>query len=244
VYLLYLDDSGSASNAQDNYFVLAGICVHETQVSWISGELERIAHSVEGIPADELEFRGVAMLSGRSKWRGMKKSERVQLFMRAINVCCRSRWATCLFGAAVHKAAIAPEDPVHYAFEQICNRFDRFLQRNPRKSSHRGLLILDKSTYETSLQSLAREFRAKGHRWGVLERIFEVPLFVDSKATRLIQLADLVAYSIRRHYEKGDQEYLSAIQGKFDHAGGVLYGLVHHKPAADACSCAACQRRP
>ena len=143
MYLLYLDDAGSASNRQDEYFVLAGICAHEDQVSWISGELEKIANSIEGLSADDLEFRGVAIFSRRNKWCAIKKDERLQIFSRALNVCHRSRWGTCLFGVAVHKAAVSPEDPVQFAFEQICSRFDPFLRRKTRKKPHRGLKILE-----------------------------------------------------------------------------------------------------
>ena len=55
------------------------------------------------------------------------------------------------------------------AFEQIANRFDRFLGRLHRNdNTQRGLLVLDESSYETSIQSLARDFRVEGHRWGQL----------------------------------------------------------------------------
>jgi hypothetical protein len=32
MYLLYLDDAGSAGNATEEYFVLGGVCVYEAQV--------------------------------------------------------------------------------------------------------------------------------------------------------------------------------------------------------------------
>lgn len=50
--------------------------------------------------------------------------------------------------------------------------------------TQRGVIILDKSSYETSLQGLSREFRLDGHRWGQLHNIAETPLFVDSRATQ------------------------------------------------------------
>lgn len=53
----------------------------------------------------------------------------------------------------------------------------------------------------------------------------EVPLFLDSKASRLIQLADLVAYAMFRKYEHGDDDFYSIIQDRFDRVGGIQHGL-------------------
>lgn len=86
-------------------------------------------------------------------------------------------------------------------------------------------MIFDKSTYETTIQALASDFRTIGHKWGVLRNYAEVPLFLDSKASRLIQLADLIAYSVFLMYERGDDTFFSIIKNRFDAEGGVVHGL-------------------
>ena len=91
--------------------------------------------------------------------------------------------------------------------------------------SQRGLIIFDKSTYESTIQNLATDFRTVGHTWGVLRNLAEVPLFLDSKASRLIQLADLVAYSLFRKHEKGDERFASIIESRLDQEGGIVHGL-------------------
>ena len=53
----------------------------------------------------------------------------------------------------------------------------------------------------------------------------EVPVFVDSKASRLIQLADLIAYALFRHFEHGDSKYYQVSAHRFDAEGGVVHGL-------------------
>src|SRR5262249_4855449 len=79
------------------------------------------------------------------------------------------------------------------------NRFNLFLQRlnRRRNDQQKGLMIMDESRHEGALQSLARDFRMHGARWGHFRNLAEVPLFVDSKASRLVQLADLVALGWR-----------------------------------------------
>jgi len=243
MHLLYLDDSGSVGNVDEKHIVLAGLAVFERQPHWFSQRLDEIAARVWPDSPKTLEFRGADILGGKKQWRGIGKEDRLKAYRDALGILATSRHVR-LFGAAIYKAAVSPGDPMEYAFEQLCNRFDRFLGRLHRnKDTQRGLIILDESSYETSLQSLAREFRTDGHRWGQLYNLSDVPLFVNSKATRLIQFADLIAYAVRRYYEKGDSSLFDIISGRFDAEGGVLHGLVHYVPINSGCNCHACRQR-
>jgi hypothetical protein len=76
-----------------------------------------------------------------------------------------------------------------------------------------------------------------------MRNIAEVPLFVDSKASRLIQLADLIAFSMWRRYEYQDGRFFDPIIGRFDADGGVIHGLVHCRAAGKDCYCPACMSR-
>lgn len=87
------------------------------------------------------------------------------------------------------------------------------------------MILFDKSSKEAPIQALASEYKTEGHEWGKLRNMAEVPAFIDSEATRLIQLADLVAYAIFRKYEKGDSQFYDIIERKFDYHGGVKHGL-------------------
>ena len=239
MYLLYLDDAGSTKNPADSHVILAGLAVFERKPYWFSKKLDELAAQVWPDSPNTLEFRGNAIFAGRGKWRGIKKADRLAAYETALGYL-RDSYETRLFGAAVNKAAISPNDPMEYAFEQMANRFDRYLERKHREGNNqRGLIILDESSYETSLQSLALEFRSEGHRWGQLHGLCDVPLFVNSKATRMIQYADLVAYALGKYYLKSDDTYFNLISSKFDNEGGVLHGLTHYAPEGP-CGCFAC----
>ena len=107
----------------------------------------------------------------------------------------------------------------------------------------RGMVILDKTTRETSLQKLSREFRKVGTRWGSLKNIADTPFFVDSKASRLIQIADHVAYSVFRRYNSGDAQYFDIIASRFHEVDGVIHGLCHKHSDRFTCTCPACLSR-
>ncbi len=86
-------------------------------------------------------------------------------------------------------------------------------------------MIFDKSSTEQRLQTLAREFKYSGHAWGKTRNYAEVPVFLDSRASRLIQLADLASYSVFRNFEHGDGQFFNMIDHCFDREGGVVHGL-------------------
>lgn len=166
------------------------------------------------------------MYGGRNAWRKFPKEDRIQAILDALTLLADSHPSNRIFACIVRKDVVLPQDPVALAFEQIASRFDHFLVRLHRQNdTHRGIIIFDKSTYETTIQNLATDFRTIGHSWGVLRNLAEVPLFLDSKASRLIQLADLIAYAFFRHYEKGDDQFLSLIYDRIDHSDGVMHGL-------------------
>lgn len=243
MYLLYLDDSGSVKNRADTYVFLAGLAVFERQPYWLSSALDRLAGRLWPDSPQTLEFHSAEIFSGKRQWRGLEKAVRLDAFREALSILATAR-NTVLFGAAVHKATVSPEDPLEYAFELLCNRFDLYLGRLHRQAdTQRGLIVLDESAHETSLQTLAREFRYHGHRWGQLRNLIEVPLFVNSKATRMIQFADMIAYAMRRYYVNGDASFLDIIANRFDAEGGVTHGLVHKVPADAGCGCRACLQR-
>ena len=248
MHLLYLDGSGSVSNPDDNHFVLAGVSVFERQVDWLRLELDRLAEDLAhrlGNPTPQtLEFHGNPIRKGDGWWRKMRPEERRSTIVDALLTAraLRGQWA--LFGVVVDKRTVSPEDPVEYAFEQISTRFDQFLSHLYRRGSHpqRGIMILDKpekSMQETRLQSLA----SSDNRLGTMRNLVDVPFFVDSGATRLIQYADLVSYAIWRKFQHNDDEFFNAIATFFHSEGGIVHGLHHYRNLNEPCDCPACVSR-
>jgi len=245
VYILYLDESGSVGNINEQYFVLGGVAVFERQIHWISEELNKLAAAIWPDNPEALEFHASTIYAARKPpWRDMKdRAARQAAIKNVLKVVVDSHESTRVFACAIHKPSYPYEDPVELAFEDLCKRFDLYLQRMYSQGNpQRGLIVFDKSSYESGLQRLTRNLRISGTRWGKLRNLVEVPLFVDSKASRLLQLADHIAYSVFRRYESGDTSYLDVIINRFDKEGDKLHGLVH-KHHTGPCMCPACLTR-
>ncbi|MCC6328501.1 MAG: DUF3800 domain-containing protein [Acidobacteria bacterium] len=226
MYLLYADESGSSPDATQRYFILAGFCLFERQGYWLAQELEKIAARFDPADPGSVELHGNPMKTGKGIFRRFPKADRIKAIVDSIEIFVESHPGNRLFAAVVRKDVISPEDPVEHAFEQLASRFDHYLGRlHKAGDTQRGVIIFDKSTYETTIQSLATDFRTVGHKWGVLRNLSEVPLFLDSKASRLIQLADLIAYGIFQKFEQNDDQYFELLKRRFDTEGGVTHGL-------------------
>ena len=168
------------------------------------------------------------MLTGKHIWRAVPLADRIQAMKDALDALAQSHISTSVFGVAIRKAAISPADPVDYAFEELTIRFDEFLKRLYKSGNkQRGLFIFDKSAREIAIQRLAMNFKQVGHNSGKTRNMAEVPVFVDSRASRLVQLADLVAYAIFRNYERQDSQFFDVFKHRFDEVGGVVHGLYH-----------------
>jgi len=231
VYLLYLDESGHQDDPKLQHVILGGLAVFERQPHWLSSSIDAIAARFNPAEPHAIELHGSPMLQGRDGWKHFPLADRVQAMRDALDVVAKSHVSTRLFSIAIRKAApsLPPgTDVQEEAFERLCKAFDIFLMRGyKRGDTHRGIVIVDETSYETTFQRLARNFRMTGHRWGVLRNLAEVPMCLDSKASRLIQLADLIAFACFRHYERGDSRFFDIIKSRFDEVGGVQHGLVH-----------------
>ncbi|MDR1462601.1 MAG: DUF3800 domain-containing protein [Azoarcus sp.] len=229
MHLFYVDDSGSVTDPSQKYFVLAGVAVFERKTHWIEQVLNDVAMRFSPADPYAIELHGSPMRAGRDGWKAHPLPDRLAAIKDALKFGVADHYpkGVRLFGAVIKKTAIAGQDPVIHAFEQLTSRFDLFLKRlyNKHQDKQRGLMLFDESSTEKRIQTLAREFKYTGHTWGKTNNYAEVPVFMDSKASRLIQLADLVAYALFRFHEYNDSIFYDVIKGCFDTEGGVEHGL-------------------
>ena len=103
-----------------------------------------------------------------------------------------------LFAECVDKSHFDParsqRSVSEQAFEQVVARFARFLRNMGSPASQRNHWLLVHDNNETVARRhthMMRTFHTTGTLWTGIDRIIEPPMFVDSKLTRMIQIADL-----------------------------------------------------
>ena len=224
---------------------MAGFIIHETKLFWINKHLDDLALNISSEFPDSIEFHASEIYAAKIDiWKALNKEDRKKLIKDVLDVVGRESKNVAVVGCAVKKNDYADTDPVELAFKELCSRFDLFLKRQYHNENKKdqGLIIFDESSHETSIQNLSKKFRTIGTEWGVINNIQEVPLFVDSKASRAIQLADHIAYSIFRRYQARDLTYFERIERYIDADQNRMHGLVH-KTTDTQCTCPACLTR-
>lgn len=253
MYLLYLDESESRSQ---RHFVIGGFAVHEQNARPLAERAEALSHSLpDRVAGHELHAQHIR--AGKGAWRGVSKQERA-VIARQISRLLTSPLPyrpgqertekPKLFAVVLDRQRQDSLDPIERTHEEFFKRCDGMLGRLASQGEyHRCVAIADKSKNERQVQNLMNVWRATGTTTGAsigpMRSYAEVPTYADSEASRLVQLADFVAYWVMRAYEDNDDDILRALIPCFDSSEGVLHGLVHLVSNFPYCQCLACRSR-
>ena len=246
IHLLYVDESGDPDNPL-GHFVLGGLALHESDVDPFRRRVEGIVRKYLHIQLRELELHAHSIRTGRNRWRGIPRDAKTSILadLSRLLGSYSSPHGFALFTVIRAPGAVPHADPLQRTYEELLLRFNELLKRlsHVTGTPQFGIVVADRARYELIVQPIVSQWRTTGTRFGRLKHIVDVPLFVDSKATRLIQLADMVAYASYRYYEAGDDLMLGRILRSFDTDQGVIHGLVHLVRNHRHCPCPACVSR-
>lgn len=245
MFLFYVDESGTPGgwNDQDN-FVLGGVAVHEGQVWHLSEELVRIQQQFFPDIQVPLEFHASHIYNGKGRFRVMGPGQRMALLDAAYDVISNAGFPNLVaFVTAIHVSAVESDNQaLGDCLEDLCDCFNAFLVRGHKRGrTNKGLLIMDRSGREKAVRQLMYEFKCQGTRRGYLGNIVDVPYFADSSHTRMLQLADLVAFAGGRYFNRNDSTYLDKILSQVARysSRGKIVGLKHITRRDHQCNCIA-----
>lgn len=243
MYLLYIDESGDA-DASGDHFVVGGIAVHESRVRSLNRSLTTVVNRHLTV---NLELHAQWIRAGKGPWGAIPRSVKQGLLadVPAALTTFTNTAGAALFAVARAPGAVPAADPLERTYEELLLRFTQMLVRLNRESGRddHGIVIADEAKYESTLQPLVQRWRTSGTRFAKLGRLVEVPLFIDSRATRLTQAADFVAHGVYRYYQAGDDSLFTPLLNGFDGVDGIRHGLMHLVRDYRRCPCAACVSR-
>jgi Protein of unknown function (DUF3800) len=168
--------------------------------------------------------------------------------LRAVADAVASWGNVRLFAECIDKThfdiARSKRSVVEQALEQVVSRFQQYLKiavtNGQPQSQPFGLLVHDNNESVAKKHTeLMRHFHEKGTDWTNIDNIIETPLFVDSSLTRMVQIADLCSYALRRYVENGETDLFQRIFTRADRSKkGKTVGVRHFTDKG--CKCEIC----
>lgn len=244
---LYVDESGNYSDATD-HFVIGAISVNEVDLDRLRVRVRQVQERHLAAHLHGLELHAQHIRVGKGAWRGIPKEVRGALLSDLCRTLVRFRRDAkgpfALFAVSKAPASIPGADTLERCFEELFLRFhEQLVRTNPEGPGPRGIAIADKARYESTLQPITTRWREQGTRFKRLKRLIEVPLFCDSAASPLVQMADLVAHAVCVNYARQDATLFDELIPGFDAGDSVVHGLVHLTAERSRCPCIGCTTR-
>jgi len=218
----YIDESGTGD---EPYAVMVGIVVdalrmRPTKVDWEQFLLG--LQEIVGRPIEELHTRD--FYAGNGPWRGIDGPQRARIIGNVMEWLSRRKHS--LVFSSAEKGRFFAEFPQHEWYGNI-NTLWRFLalhlalslqklhQQIPKNKGN-TVLVFDNEEREreryTDLvlnpPAWTDTYYNRGRRQEALDQIIDAPYFADSRDVPLLQVADFMAYFLRRYVELdgGDTE--------------------------------------
>ena len=242
MHLLYFDESGSP---QHGVFTLGGLAIHEAYA-------DTLARAADGIVRRWLprwpnsEIHAQPIRTGSGAWRRFPPPIRRVVTAEILDLLTNSHAnleaRPILFGVAVERRQRQFSDDVLAAHQELLLRCGQMLlARQPAGRPERCLAIGDHCKFEMAIQLKIHELRSRSAHELAMSPYLESPVFIDSRTSRLIQLADFVSYWTFRAYEANDDAVLRQMLPAFERSDDILTGLIHLTNRGRACGCLACQ---
>ena len=227
MYLLYADGSGNSAIKQDRVhnglYVLSCAIIHETRLRTVENNIAALKrNALPQIDPENWELHAHEIWNSGGYFAradvSMDLPKKTAIFDKVVNTICKSDIA--LITVVVFKDRIKSRRLASNisgaAWKIAAERFDHFLERAPERTNM-GMIFMDRSdrTSESEIRNAVNAATRKGPS-GQTEHVVSEPVFVRSDEHLSVQLADMVAYIVKRHYG-GDskfKEWFEAIMTK------------------------------
>lgn len=179
-----------------------------------------------GVP-DTAELHGWEMFHGKEDWAVLKGKARAQVGVYADAFSAIASSGALIITSTLHKKSALTVDPYMLAFRYLAERIDSYA----RRSDTHVIVICDDIDEGAAQRRHLDDIRARttrGWKPTKIERIRDTMHFADSKNSRGLQAADLVAFLYRRFLrlsEPGqqiDRREAKSLERLFELFGGTL----------------------
>ena len=218
MHFLYIDEAGNTgadlTSGQQPVFVMASLVVSDEKWRKTTAAVQRILQNYFGsAPEPDFELHACELLSpnGDGPFEGHSHDDRNQLTLDLLALI-EDRGHT-VFHVPIYKSKLDKTDspnkdwgydwkhPWEFAFDLQVTMFEEFLRGTSTGRTSTGLTIVDHE--ECYVEFVRRHTNLRQHLtgWRQLKKVVEIGYSASSHANALIQLTDLVAFTLKKYYE-------------------------------------------
>lgn len=218
MHLCYVDESGSTGkdlrNRQQPVFAMVGLLVSDEK--WRKTEramVDQLGKALEGQVPEGFELHASDLLApaGQGPFQGWSRQKRNDLALSILDLL--DERSHQVFLQQVHKprmaTATAPsrdygfdwKHPWDIGLAAMFTMFEEYLRSGRTGRSSTGMMIIDHEQASLALVRDRSKERRRAGGWRQLRKVMEIGYSVVSHANPMIQLADLVAYTMRKWAE-------------------------------------------
>lgn len=242
MYFLYVDGSGQTKikrSLKDNgFYILSGVCVHEKNWKTLESNLTSLKEELlPQLDPTKWELHAADIWNNRGFFKKpelhINFEKKKEIFLKVCKLVCESD--VILFNVIILKDKLKDKystpKPKEYSWTLIVERFEHLLRQEPEETNN-GLLFVDSDqrTPEQQIKNIIWRLVRQGSLWQQVDHVIEDPIFTKSHLRNIIQLSDLIAYIVHKHYREDLQfeAWFKLLKVKMYQPDGKLstFGLV------------------
>ena len=198
--LFYVDESRDRGKNGHHFHV--GLLAEGRRVAAAETALDEIVEQAwdDGITSWNSELHGAHIFQGLKEWARGSNDQRAAVYEAALSVVVQENIEVIARGVGLSQfeKRYPGGDPYRWGFSNLLERLNERLHTLDAF----GLVIADQQhEYRELLQrdvADGKHFGTGGYRSQRLARVLDTAHFVDSKLSRMVQLANLAAFVLRR----------------------------------------------
>lgn len=203
MYQLFVDES-----YQKGHYYVAGVLVNEKQNGALVTRLDELAASVQkrnSWPAPP-EFHGHALMNGLDDWKSLNGNfgACVTIYQKVLHAIQNSGAQVYLEGVDVNRLNARykyPDSPHEIVLRHTLERVNEYCARDGEMCKVIADMVPQQDDFNEAIQRFIR-VDTPGYRSQKLLCVDGDIEFVDSRASRGVQAADMSVYVLRRHREE------------------------------------------
>lgn len=211
----YCDESGTGDIKSQPFAVMAGIVADSQRMHITKQEWRALLEAISKVAGREIaELHTCDFYAGNGRYRDIAGPVRAQIVDSIFDWLCDRKHAVIYAAVDRQKFSAAKDVPKELRSYWRFLGFHLMLaaqklgQPEEKTKGHTIFVFDNKDKEEANLPDLivrpprwSDEYYGRGPKQDALDKIVDVPYFGDSEFLGLIQLADFVAYFLRRHAE-------------------------------------------